>query len=391
MLIANKHCNNSVDKHPIYQQRATRCIFFCTGFLTAVWATLIPFLKVNTGASDGELGGLLLCMGTGALVAMPLVGPLTSRFGCRTVITTGLLGLLVSVGFIPVITHFWVLAGVVMLTGVCIGAVDCAMNIQAVLVEKASKKALMSGFHGFYSLGGIVGAIVMAVMLSIVTVLTSVLISIVLVLCGFAYYQRFFLSYGNKETGPAFAWPKGAVIFIGLSCFCMFLAEGTVLDWSSVFLTEHRGVPLSYGGIGFAAFSIAMTIARLTGDTIVTKYGGMKVVTVGTLLATCGLAAVLFVPDLYFAIAGYFLIGLGAANVVPVMFSAIANQRDMSEHIAVPAVSTMAYSGVLLGPASIGVVAQSYNLSAALGIVFILFLLVLALMKSIPYQAQQPG
>lgn len=385
--MANNRSAHHVGISRVCEQRATKCIFFCTGFITAVWATLIPFLKLHTQASDADLGAILLCMGTGALVAMPVVGPLTSKFGCKHIITIGFAGLLATVACMPFILNLWLLAVVVVIAGVCIGAIDCAMNIQAILVEKTNTKPLMSSFHGFYSLGGIVGALVMAMCLNIFSVVIAVLLAMAPVVIAFIYYQRFMLSYGNEENGPAFAWPKGAVFFIGLSCFCMFLAEGSVLDWSSVFLTEHRGVAITYGGMGFAAFSVAMTLARLTGDNIVAHFGGMKVVTIGTIVATLGLAAVLFTPYLLANIVGYFFIGLGAANVVPVMFSAIANQQDMSQSTAVPAVSTMAYSGVLLGPASIGVIAHSYSLLYALAIVFVLFFIVLVTARLIPYQA----
>ena len=140
------------------QKRATQCIFFCTGVITAIWAVIIPYLKLNTGVSDAALGGLILCMGLGALITMPLVGPLTTRLGCRKVIETGYCLLIVSLISLPFLESFWLLACLVILLGAGMGSVDCAMNIQAILVEKESNKTLMSGFHGFYSLGGIAGA-----------------------------------------------------------------------------------------------------------------------------------------------------------------------------------------------------------------------------------------
>ena len=162
-----------------------------------------------------------------------------------------------------------------------------------------------------------------------------------------------------------------------------------MLDWSSLFLTEYRSLPINLGGLGFAAFSIAMTAGRFTGDNVVSKFGGFPVVMAGTLTSAMGLVILLALPYSVTSIIGYFLIGLGAANVVPVMFTAIANQTVMPQSTAVPAVSTLAFSGVLLGPASIGVVAEHSSLCTALLLLIPLLALVLLLSRFVPYQKSQ--
>ncbi len=371
------------------QKRATSCAFFGAGLISAVWATIIPYLKINSGVSDGALGGLILCMGLGALFAMPTVGPLSGRFGCRNVILAGFTLLLLAMLTLPLLSHFWLLVLMVILAGAGLGTVDCAMNVQAILVEKQSDKTMMSGFHGFYSLGGIAGALLMTFLLSLISVTLSVVFCVCLIGVCLFYYQRHLLPYGNEQNGPAFALPRGAVLAIGTICFCFFLAEGAVLDWSSLFLTEYRSLPINLGGLGFAAFSVAMTAGRFTGDTVVSKFGGFPVVIAGTLTSAVGLVVLLAMPYSVTSIAGYFLIGLGAANVVPVMFTAIANQTAMPQSTAVPAVSTLGFSGVLLGPASIGVVAEHSSLSTALLLLIPLFALVLLLSRFVPYQRAQ--
>ncbi|OFC69394.1 MFS transporter [Alteromonas confluentis] len=371
------------------QKRATNCAFFGAGLISAVWATIIPYLKINSGVSDGALGGLILCMGLGALFAMPTVGPLSSRFGCRKVILAGFTLLLLSMLTLPLLSHFWLLMVMVVLAGAGLGTVDCAMNVQAILVEKQSDKTMMSGFHGFYSLGGIAGALLMTFLLSLTSVTLSVVFCVCLIGVCLFYYQRHLLPYGNEQNGPAFALPRGPVLAIGTICFCFFLAEGAVLDWSSLFLTEYRSLPINLGGLGFAAFSIAMTAGRFTGDNVVSKFGGFPVVMAGTLTSAMGLVILLALPYSVTSIIGYFLIGLGAANVVPVMFTAIANQTVMPQSTAVPAVSTLGFSGVLLGPASIGVVAEHSSLSTALLLLIPLLALVLLLSRFVPYQKSQ--
>jgi len=366
------------------EQTATRAMFFAAGFATAAWAALVPFAKGNTGATDGTLGLLLLCLGGGALVAMPATGALTTRFGCRTVLAAAVLVFSGVLPLLSIVPDPWVLAGALLIFGVGIGITDCAMNIQAILVEKAAAKPMMSGFHGYYSIGGIGGAGAMIGMMSLglsplaATTLASV--GVLLLLAGNA---RGLLTYANPPEGPALAVPRGAVLVLGAICFAMFLAEGTVLDWSAVFLTEYREVPEARGGLGFACFATTMTLGRMTGDTVVARLGRHVVVVLGALIGATGLLVTVFGPSWQAALLGYALIGIGCANIVPVMFTAIGRQDSMPQAVAVPAVTTLGYVGVLAGPAVIGFIADHSSLPVAFLFVGVLFLAVAAASKTV--------
>ncbi|KOC94959.1 MFS transporter, partial [Winslowiella iniecta] len=304
------------------EQGATRLMFFIAGFATAAWAALVPFAKLNTGVNDGTLGLLLLCLGGGALVAMPLTGVLTTRFGCRAVLITSVFIFSLIMPLLAVIPDSAMLALALLGFGVGIGITDCAMNVQAIIVEKASSKPVMSGFHGFYSIGGIAGAGAMSGMMLLgLSPFSATLIIALLVLLLLLLSIRGLLNYANPAEGPAFALPRGAVLVLGAICFAVFLAEGAVLDWSAVFLTEYRALPDSAGGLGFACFAATMTLGRLTGDRIVARFGRYPVVIVGAVVAASGLALTIFVPFWIFSLIGYALIGIGCANIVPVMFS----------------------------------------------------------------------
>ncbi|KOC91918.1 MFS transporter [Winslowiella iniecta] len=359
------------------EQGATRLMFFIAGFATAAWAALVPFAKLNTGVNDGTLGLLLLCLGGGALVAMPLTGVLTTRFGCRAVLITSVFIFSLIMPLLAVIPDSAMLALALLGFGVGIGITDCAMNVQAIIVEKASSKPVMSGFHGFYSIGGIAGAGAMSGMMLLgLSPFSATLIIALLVLLLLLLSIRGLLNYANPAEGPAFALPRGAVLVLGAICFAVFLAEGAVLDWSAVFLTEYRALPDSAGGLGFACFAATMTLGRLTGDRIVARFGRYPVVIVGAVVAASGLALTIFVPFWIFSLIGYALIGIGCANIVPVMFSAIGRQTSMPQAVAVPAISTMGYMGVLAGPASIGFVAHYSSLPVAFMLVALLLLVV---------------
>lgn len=366
------------------EQMATRALFFVAGFASAAWAALVPFAKLNTGVNDGVLGLLLLCLGGGALVAMPLTGVLTTRFGCRKVMTVSVVLLSVTLPLLAEINDTALLALTLIVFGMGIGITDCAMNIQAIIVEKAAPGPMMSGFHGFYSIGGIAGAGAMSgFMLAGMGVLQAAAAVMVICLLLLAFSYKGMLNYAWPSEGPAFAVPRGAVLLIGIICFATFLAEGSVLDWSAVFLTEYRNVPESMGGLGFACFAVLMSLGRLTGDKIVAVLGRARVVLWGALLAAGGLLLSVLSDNWLTALTGYGLIGLGCANVVPVMFSAIGRQTSMPQAVAVPAVTTLGYLGILAGPASVGLIAYRYTLPAALLAVVALLLLVALLSRKV--------
>lgn len=359
-------------------------MFFVAGFATAVWAALVPFAKANTGVDDSGLGLLLLCLGGGALLAMPASGAVTTRFGCRRVIA---LTVLLAGGILPLLAtlgNVWGLALALLSFGIGIGTLDCAVNIQAILVEKAAGRPLMSGFHGFYSVGGIVGAGAMSAALSagISPFFASLLAGAVL-LALLAASSPGLLPYANSDDGPAFAVPRGVVLILGGICFASFLAEGSVLDWSAVFLTEHRAVPEARGGLGFACFSLTMTVGRLTGDRLVARFGSRQAVIGGALLAAAGLLLVIAVPAWPASLLGYALVGAGCSNIVPVMYTAIGRQTRMPQAAAVPAVSTLGYTGILAGPAIIGFISGASSLPAAFLVVVALLLGVAAVWRCV--------
>lgn len=277
---------------------ATRIIFFIAGFITATWAVIVPFARGNTGVNEAQLGTLLLCLGVGALIAMPVTGWLTSRFGCRRVILVAVALVIISTPWLSVLSDPLLLALALLVFGIGIGVTDCAMNIQAILVEKQAAKPVMSGFHGMYSVGGIAGAGFMTLLLAMgFSVLTGCLLAVAAVIIMTLVSAPGLLTYANPAEGPVFAVPRGSVLIIGIICFAVFLTEGTVLDWSAVYLTDVRAMPASLGGLGYTCFAIAMTVARLTGDRIISSLGRLPVVLGGALIAAAGMAMVTFIAS----------------------------------------------------------------------------------------------
>lgn len=348
------------------QQRATRAAFFVPGFAIACWAPLVPFAKARAGLDDAMLGVLLLCLGLGSLLSMPLAGMLAARHGCRPVMLATVVMMVLMLPLLAVASTPLSIGVVLLVFGAGIGAMDCVMNIQAVVVERESGRAMMSGFHAFYSIGALTGAALVTLLLSIgAGALLATFAVVAGVVAITALSSRWWRSERAEQGEASFALPRGVVIVIGAVCFISFLAEGSMLDWSAVFLHDVRGVELTHAGWGFVAFNIAMTATRLLGDGLVNRLGPSVAVLLGGLLACGGFVLATLVPSFGVALLGYALVGIGCANIVPLMFSLAGRQTRMPESVAIPAVTTMGYAGVLLGPAAIGFIAQQWSLQAA--------------------------
>lgn len=356
------------------EQIATRLVFFVSGCAMATWAPLIPLVKSRANMDEATLGLLLLCLGCGSIAAMPVAGILSGRIGCRRTILLAMMLICLSLPFLATASSIPLLFTALLVLGAGVGTIDCAMNIQAVIVERHSGKSMMSGFHGLFSVGNIAGAAGVTLLLTLgvppliatLCVIALLIISVVLSLPGL-------LTYGGDSQNKLFAIPHGIVLFIGILCFIAFLTEGAMLDWSAVFLISERNISPSYAGLGFTAFATTMTISRLTGDKIVQRFGGQQVVMGGALLAATGLLISIIAPTWQLALAGYALIGAGCSNIVPVMYSAVGRQTTMPESLAIPAITTLGYAGILIRPALIGFVAHATSLAIAFsGIVSLL-------------------
>ena len=350
------------------QRLSTRLAFLASGLAMAAWAPLVPFAKARLGLGEADLGLLLLCLGAGSLMAMPAIGLMTSRYGCRIVMLVA--GLFVCL-ILPALAYAptpLALGCALFGFGASLGALDVAMNVQAVIVERESGGRLMSGFHGLFSVGGFVGAGLMAAMLwlglspVLATVIVAALVALSL-LFGAPHFLR--EPEAADREAPVFVVPHGAVIFIGVLCFLCFLAEGAILDWSALLLTAEQGMDAARAGLGYAAFAVAMTIGRLTGDRVVARLGGKRVLLLGGLCGALGFFTAVMAGSVPLALLGFLLVGLGASNVVPILFTAAGNQRAMPAGLAIGAITTLGYAGILAGPAVIGFVAHASSLNLA--------------------------
>ena len=348
---------------------ATRAMFLCAGLSMAACASLFPLVKTSVGANDAVMGALLFCLGGGAMVAMPISGMLVARFGCRLVMVVSICLFSLALSLLPHATSLAQAVALLLVFGAGLGATDCIMNIQGAMVAKEHQRNLMSGFHGFYSLGGIVGAGLMVGLLKIGLgpALSCLVITAFTLLMLVVFFKGLLPTASDEaEKPPLIAIPRGRVLIIGLICFCFFMAEGTVMDWSGVYLTEYHHMPLSLSAMGLFFFSITMTLGRMTGEWIINTLGELRVLLLGGVSSSLGLVTVVMSDQFVVMMLGYAVIGLGCSNIVPIMFSAAGKQQDMPQSLAIPAVSTLGYLGVLAGPALVGQVSNVKSLPFAL-------------------------
>lgn len=379
-------------------KRATQLIFLICGIGLSSWATMVPFAKERLGLNDASLGLLLLLLGGGAITLMPVASGFIQRYGSRVVMRASAIVIAACLPFLLLVSNTLVMGILLFIFGGGIGVIDVAMNAHAVQVQNAYKKPIMSAIHGLFSVGGLLGSIGLGflIQLGLSPIAAAVCISILLLWMVVTQY-KFLLNREaenaiteahHKDSTPtskkSFSWLQRRVIFLGVLCFLVFLAEGAMLDWSALFLKENRGVPIAWAGIGYAAFSIAMAIMRLVGDGILSRFDSRIVVITGSLLGAFGLLLAVLTPWWITALLGFIILGIGAANIVPVFFSEGGRVKGVPPAVAIPAITTLGYAGQLAGPAGLGYIAKQSSLSMALGFTAILLILVAVAYAVVP-------
>lgn len=371
-------------KHDIY---AGYTGFFTAGFTIAAWAPLIPFVNEALQVGPMKFGLLLLMLGIGSVLGMPLAGWLSSRLGSRRAI--GISGycsclLLTLLAWTP---GYFFECMTLFLYGVSLGCLEVSDNLYGAALEKKYGSRQMSGMHAFYSIGEVLAGLSLGITLSLdfnIWQTTAFWMGILSLVLTFALPFVSSDSLLSEKRAP-FDFPKGPVTMLAILCAVIFLAEGAMLDWSALFLQQQINVPLEHAGIGYTVFVIAMAVARLIGDRAVTQLGAVKVVWGGTVLMVGALIAMVMMPNLAVALVSLFMMGLGIANIAPLIISAASRQNCMPALPAVTAVTTIGYLGLMMGPALLGLISEYLSIAVAFLFVAILLTAVTWWTRSIRY------
>lgn len=367
---------------------ATRLVFFALGFGTAAWAPLIPLVQQRLHLNHADFGVMLLSMGIGSMLSMPITGALITKVGCRLLIAIAIASIMIILPVLSVVQSSALLAIVLFIFGSAAGSLGVAINFQAVVVEKQNLKTMMSGFHGMCSLGGLCGVLLMTALLvmgSSPLLATLIISSILLVIfvgavpyCVAATKRKDKIKKSTEGSLEKIAIdvaetkkaePNFAIILIGIMCFIAFLSEGAAMDWSGIYLVSKFGLDASFAGLAYTFFAITMTIGRFSGQRLLSWCGEQRLIVIGALCAAMGLLTIVVAGHWSIVLFGYALLGLGCSNLVPIMFSRVGRQNIMPKAAALSLVSTIAYSGSLSGPALVGFLSEMIGLSYVFAII----------------------
>lgn len=366
------------------QRLAVSLYFFINGFLYANWAARLPELQAHYQISNAELGSLLFTMALGAVVAMPFAGWLVTQKGSER--TTQIAAWL-YVCLIPLLAMAPGFSGALLvffLLGVTSGSLDVSMNGQSVYVERRYGRPIMSSFHAVFSIGMALGAGTGALGARFHLSLPWHLALAALVCCLIIAWAGFHLITTPRSGGGSggFVWPTKAVLPLGIIAFCCMTGEGAMADWSAIYLKTVVGAAESFSALGVGAFGAAMTLGRLFGDRFTEHFGKQKLLQYNSLLALAGLSLALLWPGEWSSLAGFFLVGLGLANIVPIVYSSAGNTPGVEPSVGIAMATTIGYAGFFVGPPAIGFLADEFGLRVGLAMVLGLFLLMWLLVKN---------
>ncbi|MDQ1899618.1 MFS transporter [Paracoccus sp. WLY502] len=368
----------------IQARLAVSALFFANGLVVGSWAPKLPAMMSRLGISESVAGLLVLALGIGSVCLMPVFGGLVARRGSAHAVKLAAVLFTPSLIWISLAPNAWAVALTVLVFGGLIGGMDVAMNANAVAVERARRRAIMSSCHGFWSLGGLAGAgaggaIIQAAGETAHALLVSMIVAGILVL---AFPRLLRDSPAGEHRHQPLRLPRTPLPYlIGVMALACMIPEGAILDWAAVYLQREMDASLAVAGWGFGACAGTMAVMRFLGDGIRRRHGAVRTLRISAVIAMAGLAVAALAPTPLIALAGFGLAGVGIANLVPIAFSAAGNVPGLAQGIGLSVVTTMGYSGILLAPGSIGFLAEHTSFAVIYGGLSLLLLVPLLLSR----------
>ncbi|WP_328680251.1 MFS transporter [Streptomyces sp. NBC_00322] len=364
------------DQQRLRRARYAIAAVFCVhGAVTGSFATRIPWIQDHASVGAGQLGLALAFPALGASVAMPLAGAVSHRFGARNALRGLIVLWTLSLTLPSFAPNLLALCAALFVFGAAAGMSDVAMNALGVETENRLDRSIMSGLHGMWSAGALIGSAggTLAAHLGSDARLHHALAALTLTVLGLAACQGVLdlRSAPDEAPPPRFALPPRSALVIGAIGFCAVFAEGASLDWSAVYLRDEMDTSAGLAAASTTAFALTMAVARLAGDRIVDRFGPVRTVRVGGVLATAGGLLVVVAPHPAVAMTGFAFIGLGVAVVVPLAFAA-AGRSGPNPSQAIAGVATITYTSGLIAPSAIGAVADATSLVVSFGLVTLL-------------------
>ncbi|CAH0352577.1 MFS transporter [Aquabacterium sp. CECT 9606] len=351
---------------------AIRGQFFAAGALFATWGVQVPMVKAHHGLSEQTLALAMLAAGLGSITGLTQAGRIVGRLGPRNVaLMTGLVAAL-AITLLLATTQYAALLLLMFTFGITASLFDVAVNVAASEIERQANRPLMSGFHGLFSLGGMAGAGLGSAMQGLGVSPTMHLLTAG-VACGLLTIWGCLHMHAGRDvqSGGGMVLPRGVLGLIGVLAALGLLCEGAIYDWSVLYMHESLQATPSTAALAYASFSGAMAATRFAGDWVRAQLSSVRLVQICGALAALGMALTLMTDKPMVALLGFALIGLGLANVVPVLFSAAARVPGVAPADGIAAVAALGYLGMMAGPPLIGVVAEWHTLSSGMALVML--------------------
>lgn len=362
-----------------YASARLACMFYfmAPGLAYGLVTSRMPALKNMTGATEGELGIILLCFGLSALIGLAFAPRLIAKISAKTTLLASSLACMVFVVLVSFSSSVWFFGIAMALLGICMGLCDVTMNVQGVEVERAYKKSSMNILHAGYNIGAAAAACAGSIFAATNFGVWVNFVLPVAVMAGMLWWAEPRLVTGNlekperSESSPLVSVePKKRLPFLvwvcGLLCVCCYVSEGSVGEWGSLYLHQEKAAPESIAALVFAGFSICSLMCRLVADRLSNNFGDFLVSTAGATLALAGMLTVLSSSSWSICLIGYAMMGLGQAPIVPIAFSRAGAIKGVSTARATSLVSLLAYAGLLFAPPAFGLSAEHFGLHTAL-------------------------
>ena len=362
-----------------YASARLACMFYfmAPGLAYGLVTSRMPALKNMTGATEGELGIILLCFGLSALIGLAFAPRLIAKISAKTTLLASSLACMVFVVLVSFSSSVWFFGIAMALLGICMGLCDVTMNVQGVEVERAYKKSSLNILHAGYNIGAAAAACAGSIFAATNFGVWVNFVLPVAVMAGMLWWAEPRLVTGNlekperSESSPLVSVePKKRLPFLvwvcGLLCVCCYVSEGSVGEWGSLYLHQEKAAPESIAALVFAGFSICSLLCRLVADRLRNNFGDFLVSTAGATLALAGMLTVLSSSSWSICLIGYAMMGLGQAPIVPIAFSRAGAIKGVSTARATSLVSLLAYAGLLFAPPAFGLSAEHFGLHTAL-------------------------
>jgi len=356
---------------PLSARAATMALFFVNGATFATWGIHIPTVKARFGLSEASLSLAMFMVAAGAILSIKFVGRWVARVGTQHASMRGSIAFSAMLALLMLMPSYPALLVALFLFGISTVGFDVAINAQATTVEANHHKPIISSLHGMFSLGGMVGAAVGGVLLELGVPPAVHCGGMALVLMATALCAGPFMlpDHVHAEGEPAHPTTGRTLFVLGALAFFGLVGEGAMYDWTTVYMREIAQSPEAMASAGYAAFSGGMALARFGGDFARGRWGNLRVLGASGVLATGGILLALLWPDPAAVLAGFALMGVGAANMVPIFFITASRLPGVPAAEGIAAVARFAYVGLLIGPVVIGLIAHRSDLRWGLSLV----------------------